>query len=265
MGVLCQGDRVASAGWYPDPQDNRRLRWWDGVTWTTHTADRPVLVAAAAGWHGIGPALQEEQALTPWARAVVVVYPILAVVNGLTVWASGPRWHTYLHWLRLVIEHPDTARALPRPPALVSPWVYVVDAVELALQIVFLIWQYRAAVVARHLGYPARRSPGWGVGSWFVPVVGLWMPYQAIRDCLPPGHEARGLVLRTWLSLIGGAVLALAMPITFFWGTGWGWYLEVALVLVELVVVTTAFRVVVAIDAQHRAAALATAGGRAPE
>ena len=27
------------AGWYPDPQDGTRQRYWDGDAWTEHTAD----------------------------------------------------------------------------------------------------------------------------------------------------------------------------------------------------------------------------------
>lgn len=27
------------AGWYPDPQDSTRQRYWDGAAWTEHTAD----------------------------------------------------------------------------------------------------------------------------------------------------------------------------------------------------------------------------------
>lgn len=27
------------AGWYPDPQDNTRQRYWDGNAWTEHTAE----------------------------------------------------------------------------------------------------------------------------------------------------------------------------------------------------------------------------------
>lgn len=27
------------ANWYPDPRNERRLRWWDGARWTDQTAD----------------------------------------------------------------------------------------------------------------------------------------------------------------------------------------------------------------------------------
>ena len=29
---------VTPAGWYPDPQDASQLRYWDGQSWTDHTA-----------------------------------------------------------------------------------------------------------------------------------------------------------------------------------------------------------------------------------
>ena len=32
-----------TAAWYPDPNDSASLRWWDGHTWTTHTAARPAV------------------------------------------------------------------------------------------------------------------------------------------------------------------------------------------------------------------------------
>jgi hypothetical protein len=39
-------DVTAPAGWYPDPQIPNILRWWDGQTWTEHTA--PVEAPAAS-------------------------------------------------------------------------------------------------------------------------------------------------------------------------------------------------------------------------
>ena len=36
------------AGWYPDPQDADRQRYWDGNAWTEHTADASPQAAGAA-------------------------------------------------------------------------------------------------------------------------------------------------------------------------------------------------------------------------
>jgi hypothetical protein len=69
------------------------------------------------------------------------------------------------------------------------------------------MWQFKAADTARLLRLPARRSPGLGVGSWFIPIVNFWFPYQAIRDCLPAGHPGRRVVAGMWTCfLVGGAI-----------------------------------------------------------
>jgi Domain of unknown function (DUF4041)/Protein of unknown function (DUF2510)/Meiotically up-regulated gene 113 len=42
---------MTAPGWYPDPQDGRALRWWDGQQWTAHThpAVQQVLLSAQPG------------------------------------------------------------------------------------------------------------------------------------------------------------------------------------------------------------------------
>jgi heme/copper-type cytochrome/quinol oxidase subunit 2 len=48
--------------------------------------------------------------------------------------------------------------------------------------IVWLVWQYRARKeVDRRGPVSFRYSAGWGVGSWFVPIVNLWVPLLAVR------------------------------------------------------------------------------------
>ncbi len=39
---------MAEAGWYTDPYDSSRLRYWDGAQWTEHTHDRPQQPAPSA-------------------------------------------------------------------------------------------------------------------------------------------------------------------------------------------------------------------------
>lgn len=62
----------------------------------------------------------------------------------------------------------------------------------IATVIVFGRWIYLAQknvleLDARHL----RTSPGWAVGSFFVPVIALWGPYQAMRDLVKASRSPR--------------------------------------------------------------------------
>jgi hypothetical protein len=49
----------------------------------------------------------------------------------------------------------------------------------LATGVLWVIWQYRAA---KRVTGRTRRSAGWHAGSWFVPIISLWFPYQNISD-----------------------------------------------------------------------------------
>lgn len=163
-----------------------------------------------SGQVGVTVAAQpEERALTPWAKAAVITYTAGGAVSGFVAWASAASWARYFHQVRVFFHTVGVVPAgthnvvAPQPP----PGGYLLSPLILAAEVLFLLWQYRAAKAARRLGYPARRSPGWGVGSYFVPVVDLWMPYQALRDCLPPGHGARPDVLRAWLLGVATALI----------------------------------------------------------
>lgn len=56
-----QDSALAPFGWYPDPADPARLRWWDGEAWTELTEfPRPELQPAAGysthlGRHAAAP------------------------------------------------------------------------------------------------------------------------------------------------------------------------------------------------------------------
>lgn len=39
--------RVVPAGWYQDPADDAKVRWWNGITWTEHVEAKPVGQGAA--------------------------------------------------------------------------------------------------------------------------------------------------------------------------------------------------------------------------
>ena len=88
---------------------------------------------------------------------------------------------------------PQTIRLLIRPGA---PWAFMVVLVfavfgllafgiGIATTIVFLIWLYYASSNLPAFGHaPAeiRYSPGWAIGSFFIPFVNLFVPFLAISE-----------------------------------------------------------------------------------
>ena len=56
-------------------------------------------------------------------------------------------------------------------------FVYVASAVA------FLMWQFRVSGNTRRFGISNQRfSPRWGVVTWFIPIVNLFLPYQVIAE-----------------------------------------------------------------------------------
>lgn len=75
-----QGTPPVPAGWYPDPENPARGRYWDGAAWTQnfHTPGQPQVLRAPEG----------TEPYTPWIWAIVIV-PILGILPTFFIpWAS---------------------------------------------------------------------------------------------------------------------------------------------------------------------------------
>ncbi|MGW2562944.1 DUF4328 domain-containing protein [Streptomyces sp. NPDC001514] len=86
-----------------------------------------------------------------------------------------------------------------------SPGFYAVALLVTA--IVFILWFHRARINAGVFGPDLqRRRPGWAIGSWFIPVANLWMPYGVAadvwdasdRDLGAPGRRTSRALLNAW-------------------------------------------------------------------
>ncbi len=72
--------------------------------------------------------------------------------------------------------------------------------------VIFGVWIVRANKNVRALGAEGlRTTPGWALGFFFVPILSLWKPYQAMKDlwqasCNPPKWRGvlAGTVLPAW-------------------------------------------------------------------
>lgn len=73
-------------------------------------------------------------------------------------------------------------------------------------QILFYKWLYRSNFNVRQLGAQGMKfSPAWSIGYFFVPIVGLWKPYQAMKEIWQASKNPsawkevkRGSVLPWW-------------------------------------------------------------------
>jgi hypothetical protein len=172
-------------------------RWWDGRQWTNdvRSAGGP-----GAGGGGLDPgadAADEARAgrvarLALWAGAVV--YSGRLLVSAVLF---GRIWRAFRRWLDLPADTRPRF-VLPGGFAGLNAMEQLLGLGATAVGVLFLIWFYKAATVATRLGLPSRRSTGWAVAGWIVPIVQLWFPYQSAVDLLPPGHAARRKVTRWW-------------------------------------------------------------------
>jgi hypothetical protein len=159
---------------------------------------------------GAAPALQlaEERTAARWSRlALAWAGPAL----GVTTIATAFQWHWIAnHWDSFANQGGETNGS--------SGAAVIGQLAGLALLVagvLFMIWFYRAAMLAAASGLPARRSPGWATASFIIPILNLWWPYQSTCDLLPADHPARPVVRRWWILWIacvigGNAVIATA-------------------------------------------------------
>jgi hypothetical protein len=237
-------------GWYPDPGGQPVWRWWTGTEWSPYWAP---MAQALTPYQQSPVTLEASQARLNRPVAIgILVWVGIGIVRVLFDWHYAHSWANQFHWWHQIFDAGAGQPAQPRPPTPLPPWLALTSLVTITVEVFFFIWQYRAARVAKALGYPAKRSPGWGVGCWFVPVVNLWMPYQALRDCLPPGHAARRDVLSTWLLLVAEFVVASAVIVTLALAHSAGVVLVFVTLALEFGIGVFGYRAVTAIADDHR-------------
>ena len=203
--------------------------------------------------HWVQDCRKAEHAFYPWVRLAVLVYGVTSVLDQFDRLTTAHRYAVLFHDLRVIITQPDVFPR-PTPPSTFTVWSLPVAIGTVAAGIAYLVWQHRAATTAQALGYPARHSPGWGVAAWIVPVVSLWMPFRAVRDCLPPGHPARVLVARAWGLLIASWVLGAAVIPLLAERHPVGVVAVIAQIILLVLLTATALAVVGAIEEDHKAA-----------
>jgi uncharacterized protein DUF4328/uncharacterized protein DUF2510 len=203
---------LPAAGWYPDPEDPSRSRYWSGTAWTS--------------WHRSGPGTPSPpppyRPLGTLARVVVLLLAAYFVVTAIGVVSD---WME-LELINRVTEDQaavsqaelDASDARQGLIGILQLLIYLVTGV------MFIIWFRRAYRNLVAWGTESLRfEAGWTVGGWLVPFLNLVRPKQIMNDLwratapeLPvePGiawkHVRVPLVVHAWWLLF---LLSLAVGI----------------------------------------------------
>ena len=248
-------------GWYGDPFSRSGLRWWDGNAWTSHTSwQQPDSPSAPAGW-GYPPAQQfdpahdlagEERAANRASYGVLLIAGT-AIVSYLL--SAGLMQHGLREVVRQFRDALNSDATTTNP---YSGWnntslvLQGFNLVNLAAEILFWIWLYRAATVARRAGLPARREPVWAWLGFIIPIISLWFPYQVASDTLPPGHPARKNVNRWWAFWIAESLVPIPILIVTYFSTPAGLVLALGACVLPVLMAVNARAMIAAVTAAHR-------------
>ncbi|GAA1960681.1 DUF4328 domain-containing protein [Agromyces allii] len=178
---------LSPAGWYPAPDGSATTWWWDGATWSQQRPTPPPVSSPAIA----------KLALT--TQVLLIVCGVLAVATiGLEAFGIN----AVANFLNGSDTTTDALDIYDRSTSVVS---IATTIAIIATGILWAIWQYRAA---RHLAGLTRRSAGWHAGSWFVPIVSFWFPYQNISDLWRAmGRTRPSWQIAWWVLFIGSNIL----------------------------------------------------------
>ena len=80
----------------------------------------------------------------------------------------------------------------------------VSGTIYIAFFILFLRWLYSAYKNLSLLGHDTETTPGWAVGSFFIPIAQLWRPYNVVKELYlkTTAGQTNGIVILWWLTSI---------------------------------------------------------------
>ncbi|MFT3797037.1 DUF2510 domain-containing protein [Microbacterium sp.] len=208
------------AGWYPDPSDPSRARWWDGAAWAEPSPHAPAVPAAPSAPAGYAPGgYAAASAYTP--APPVPQAPLQTGIATHTVWI----------WLAIV------ASTLPLFSVFLLDWdtylqVAMADAAGRdvdAAQVAPFVVQSLVLGVA-----------GWGLFA--ASIVFSWLDWRELgrRGVVRPFHWAWSFFVLSQVTLLGVYVIGRSVVLKRRTGDG-GWaalWVWIGVTVVGFVVLT---------------------------
>lgn len=171
---------TAQPGWYDDPWDPRRYRYWDGNEWTGHSSPK-FMADVGTGQqpaHPVqagGPRTADGVPLSGWWRRVGarILDGIITALLGLplTFYFYVQFFEAYGDYTRRLRAEGPQANVSFFPPGEVLQWALVVSLISTAVYVLYeavLLRRSGATLGKRATGIRVRPSAGDGVLPWAV-------------------------------------------------------------------------------------------------
>lgn len=124
---------------------------------------------------------RDSTSLTAWVRYMLYAQIIIAVISLVAVNLEYQLLSDFQSGFYLSQEQAIAdAAANDQRQRVIGILTFIIFVVTGFL---ILRWIHRANYNARQLGAEAMKfSPGWSIGYYFIPVLTLWKPYQAMKE-----------------------------------------------------------------------------------
>lgn len=241
-------------GYYPDPDDPTRRRWWDGTAWG------PYPPPAIERGEEVAPAFDAERRLAGLCVRALLVGIALLIGSSVTQIVTAPNTRAQVKESIEAVQEGRQPHTIDSDSsdATAGAIGQLCTLGSLVVGVIFLMWSYRAAQVARAAGLPGAWPPLWAWLGWFIPFANFVIPYLVTRAFFPTDHPSRSTVGRWWSAYIamyvGGA---LVMMVPLFVDVSTAFMIACTLAYGVLVVAAGLAARAVVIEVAHAHAALA--------
>jgi len=166
---------------------------------------------------------RKSESLTKWVRYLLYTQILIAVISIISGYSEYQLLSDYQNGVytsqELAVADGEASDQRQRLIGIIYMVVFIVSG------FLILMWIHRANYNARELGAENMKfTPGWSIGYYFIPILTLWKPYQAMKEIwkaskTPSDWEASGAssILPIWWTLwlvsgfLGQAIFKLSM------------------------------------------------------